>query len=26
LPGSRSHIDSYLTEFYLLYLTRATSF
>ncbi|WP_348303771.1 hypothetical protein [Methanothrix sp.] len=26
LPGSRSHIDSYLTEIYLLYLTRATSF
>ncbi len=26
LPGSRSHIDIYLTEFYLLYLTRATSF
>jgi hypothetical protein len=26
LPGSHSHIDSYLTEIYLLYLTRATSF
>ncbi len=26
LPGSPSHIDSYLTEIYLLYLTRATSF